>query len=85
MIKTINECYDCPIPCINCGRKHMEVRICNYCQDSGADYQIDGEDICEACLQEKIIDDLKDILNIVELGYDITDTAELLGYDIRRA
>lgn len=85
MIKTVNECYDCPRPCINCGRKHMQVTICDDCQQVSSDYIVDGENLCEDCLVSKMVLDLQNMIREIKDGYGIMDTAELLGYDIRRA
>ena len=54
MIKIENNCYCCPRPCAGCGRNHMEVRICDDCCDSYAEYIVDGDDLCEDCLIERV-------------------------------
>lgn len=55
MIKEINECVGCDIPCINCGRKHVERLFCDTCDlDIEFGYRFEGEDYCPACLIELI-------------------------------
>lgn len=51
MIKEINECVSCDIPCIDCGRKHVEKLFCDTCDlDIDFGYRFEGEDYCSACL-----------------------------------
>jgi hypothetical protein len=72
-----NNCVGCGIPCINCGRKHQEVVKCDTPNcDEYAKYIIDGEDFCEDCAEEILVDKFKD-LTIIEM-------AEALGIKISR-
>ena len=55
-----NECVCCDLPCIDCGRKAVERIYCDQCGeeigywDVGIEY--DGEELCTACTENKLID-----------------------------
>lgn len=70
-----DNCVNCTIYCINCGRRNQEVIKCDArgC-DEYAKYIIDGEDFCEECAEEVLIEMFKD-LTIIEM-------AEALGINI---
>ena len=62
-IRIENLCCDCAVPGYpcrgeNCPRRHVEVTYCDKC-DPKCEYpldevfDVDGEDLCEACLREK--------------------------------
>lgn len=58
-----NECVCCDLPCIDCGRKHVEVVRCDCCEIdlrnafSGFDgVEIDGEELCYSCAKELLIE-----------------------------
>ena len=58
-----NECVCCDLPCIDCGRKHVEVVRCDRCEIdlrgafSGLDgVEIDGEELCYSCAKELLIE-----------------------------
>jgi hypothetical protein len=58
MRKIENDCCDCAIGCIDCGRKHVEHTYCDCCgADVGNDGIIiyNGEELCEICFKEFII------------------------------
>jgi hypothetical protein len=62
MIVIENNCVGCALPCINCGRKHQEVVKCDTPNcDEYAKYTIDGEDYCEDCAEEILVDKFKDL------------------------
>ena len=85
MIKTINECYGCPRPCCShCSQSSVEVRICDDCCDEEADYRVDGEDLCEGCLRERLREELQEMLDDVNNGscLNVQGTAEQLGYNV---
>ena len=75
MVVYENNCVGCAIPCINCGKKHQEVIKCDTPNcDEYANYCIDGEDYCEECEKEILIDQFKDLT--------IDDMANILGIGI---
>lgn len=82
MKKLINDCYCCPRPCAGCGRDKMEVRICDCCYNEYAEYVVDGEDLCEDCLQKQLRSELHDMINDVNKGCFLQTTAETLGHDV---
>ena len=54
MIKIENHCVGCDIPCIDCGRKAVEVYYCDKCGDELDEvYEDDGEHLCEEHLLER--------------------------------
>lgn len=60
-----NNCVDCQLPCINCGRKHQEVVKCDadYC-DNYAHYTVSGADdgdYCRDCLEDLLLTVFKDL------------------------
>lgn len=64
MIITVNECVGCPQGCINCGRKHVEVRVCDWCGVvDELFYNVDEEDVCEDCLKDYISKNPEDSLD----------------------
>ena len=51
MIKYENECVDCDLPCIDCGRKNVKHLYCDKCGDDVETlYNFLGEELCEECL-----------------------------------
>ena len=51
MIKYENECVDCGLPCIDCGRKNVKHLYCDKCGDDVEElYNFLGEELCEECL-----------------------------------
>lgn len=78
--KIENHCVDCPQGCINCGRRHVEVEICDADRCSNYATHITDEGyFCENCLTKYLnevfeslslsekIDALKEIVNIQEV------------------
>ncbi len=58
MMKIENHCNCCDLPCIDCGRKHVEVYYCDKCDPKCEEpleevYESEGEELCEACLLKK--------------------------------
>ena len=57
MLKTVNDCVDCGLPCLGnaCPLRHVTRRFCDVCEDEIGDsyYDVDGEELCEFCLKEK--------------------------------
>jgi hypothetical protein len=57
-----NNCVDCQLPCINCGRKHQEVVKCDQGRcDNYASYNVDGEDYCDECLEDFLLKCFKEL------------------------
>ena len=52
MITYEDQCVGCPQGCINCGRKHSLVLICDDCGDECEElwYGEDGKQYCECCI-----------------------------------
>ena len=65
MIKEINECVGCPQGCINCGRKSLVIRVCDWCENPIDDYyyDIENEEVCKECAIEYIRDNASDYLD----------------------
>lgn len=79
MRKTVNNCVCCDLPCINCGRKHEEVFICDSCkEESNKLYLYENEEICEECLKENLISEFVLAVNIEEA---IKNINALYGYN----
>ena len=55
MIKTVNECVNCGLPCLGdtCPNRHVTRCYCDRCGDETDElYEVDGEDLCEDCLKD---------------------------------
>ena len=77
MIKIINECVQCDLPCIDCGRKRVEALFCDCCDLQINDgYRFEGEDYCESCLLELIIKRYFDSREAIENFYRATGAIE---------
>lgn len=55
MIRIENHCCGCDIPCVDCGRKAVEVYYCDKCDEELDEVyeDEDGKHYCEECLFEK--------------------------------
>ena len=53
--KIENHCVDCGLPCIGnlCPFRNVSVYYCDECGDEGAEYKLDGNDLCEDCAKER--------------------------------
>lgn len=60
MKKIENLCVGCALPCIDCGRKRVEVYYCDECgEEIAGDIYDDGEqELCEACLLKKYVKEI---------------------------
>ena len=60
MMRIENECVCCDLPCINCGRKHVEVYYCDECDlELGEErYRYNGCDYCLDCFVKQAIEDV---------------------------
>jgi|LSQX01.2.fsa_nt_gb rRNA maturation protein Nop10 len=59
MIIYVNECVSCE-RCMNCGRDHMAVRVCDWCGngvDESVPHRFDGGDLCEECYAKAMSDE----------------------------
>ena len=71
MIKIVNECCGCGLPCLGnpCPKRNVSVYFCDKCgkQIDGAVYnsEIEG-DLCEDCMNELVKENAKDIFNELE-------------------
>ena len=80
MRKTVNNCVCCDLPCINCGRKHEEIFICDNCKEESIKlYLYENEEICEECLKENLIFEFILAVNIEEA---IKNINTLYGYNV---
>jgi len=66
MMKEIDECTGgCPQGCINCGRKHIQIKVCDWCEcedEYERYYNIGNDEVCEECAIEYIKDNPSDFL-----------------------
>lgn len=54
MVKVVNNCVDCPMGCIHCGREHEIEYYCDKCGSQEIElYDYYGEYLCLGCLIEK--------------------------------
>ena len=66
LLRVIEEnCVGCPteLGCLGgaCPYMHMHVDYCDECGDDGAEYKIDGIDMCETCAKDYLMDAFKDM------------------------
>ena len=54
MLKYENQCCDCPIGCIDCGRKRVPVRYCDHCGEPDTLYYFDDEELCIECIKDRL-------------------------------
>lgn len=60
MIRTENDCCDCAVPaypCLgdDCPLRHQKHYYCDSCGDEfGKLYRIDGMELCESCVLERL-------------------------------
>ena len=59
MMRIENECVCCDLPCINCGRKHVEVYYCDTCQVELDEekYRYNGYEFCFECFVREVVED----------------------------
>lgn len=74
MEKIENHCVGCPQGCINCGRKHVSVTVCDHCS-SHAVYNYEGEDYCKECFSNLVNNTWNNLslskqYHLLELDYD---------------
>ncbi len=56
-----NECMGCGQPCLGdmCPHSYVERYYCDECGDECKLYEYDGEELCETCITEKVLKELK--------------------------
>lgn len=54
MEKIENDCCDCGMPCIDCGRKRTPHYYCDECGDETKLYEYEDKQLCETCLLNEI-------------------------------
>ena len=59
MIRFVDECVCCDLPCVNCGLRNVERLYCDECEHEIEDeyYDLDGEDVCPDCLSSLLIEE----------------------------
>jgi len=53
MVRYENDCVDCGLPCIDCGKKRTPHYYCDECKEEETLYEYDGDQLCETCLLKK--------------------------------
>jgi hypothetical protein len=55
MMKIENHCNCCDLPCIDCGRKRVEVYYCDKCGEELVEdvYEDEDKHYCDQCLLDK--------------------------------
>lgn len=71
--KIENHCVSCGQPCLGnaCVYRNVPVFYCDNCENEGAKYRYNGEDLCENCVKTFIKDEFDEL--------SITEQAELLN------
>ena len=74
--KIENHCVDCGLPCIGnlCPFRNVSVYYCDECGDEGAEYKLDGNDLCEDCAKERVKEAFDDLA--------LSEQAEAVGIDL---
>lgn len=74
----VDECVSCDLPCINCGRKHVERIVCDCCEEpldwdgiSGIEYH--GKELCEECAKQELIVDFFDTIEKKRAFYRVPE------------
>jgi len=53
MVRYENDCVDCGLPCIDCGKKRTPHYYCDECKEEETLYEYDGGEFCGTCLLKK--------------------------------
>lgn len=71
-----NQCVDCGLPCLgsSCPNRNVPVDYCDDCGNEGAEYHIDGADLCESCAEKRINDAFEELM--------LSEKAEAVGIDL---
>lgn len=72
MKKIENQCVSCDV-CYHCGRKQVEVLVCDECKND-AQYETNEGDFCEDCFTE--------MLNNIWEQLSLEEKAKALGIEI---
>ena len=54
MDKYVNNCCNCAIGCIDCGRKHQLVKVCDVCGSQGQLFKTENGEFCKKHLESVI-------------------------------
>lgn len=89
-----NHCVCCDLPCINCGRRNVEVIYCDDCENSECEamFNYNGRELCYDCVKKAILEDyiyseklenqiavINQIVN--DFIIQIGDNKYVIGYD----
>lgn len=74
--RTENRCVDCGLPCLGrvCPNYSVSVYHCDDCGCEGAEYRVDGDDLCKECTKIRI----KEVFDNLTLR----EQADVLGVDL---
>lgn len=58
MRQTGSGCVDCGLPCLglSCPNHRVTMFVCDDCGKDGAEYIVDGDDLCEECASARLDD-----------------------------
>lgn len=89
-----DHCVCCDLPCINCGRRNVEVIYCDDCEDSDCEkmFNYNGRELCYDCAKKAIFNDyiygekLEGQIAVINQIIDsfivqIGDNKYVIGYD----
>jgi hypothetical protein len=54
MLKIVDECYSCDLPCIDCGMKHVKYYLCDMCGEELPIFEFDGGEYCAKCIEKQL-------------------------------
>ena len=77
MRRTESGCVDCGLPCIGsaCGHYRVTVFVCDDCGEDGAEYVVDGDELCEECARIRLDEAFHEL--------SMAEQADLVGVEIR--
>lgn len=60
-IRIENRCVGCGLSCLGnrCSYRYVRVVYCDICGCEGAEYHLDGDDLCKSCAESKVDEALK--------------------------
>lgn len=75
MIRYESQCVNCDLPCLreSCPNYRVENRYCDKCKEE-ADYILDGDDYCEDCAEECLVNFFKEL--------SLKEKSEILGIEL---
>ena len=90
MTKYEDNCVGCPtnMGCIRgaCPYANVPVVVCDSCGYEGAEYKLDGVDVCEGCFEENVLCTLYDmslgsIVDMLQKNMTLEEIADMLELD----